>query len=219
MVLERQRAMIRVATERAMGADVYAATRPTALTREYVPMTLPQEHETALVEAAAAGNAAAFAALYDLHLSRVYRQCYYRAGNRADAEDLAQQTFLQAWQALPRYRRTGAPFLGWLLTISHNLAVSKQRKTREVTEPDLEVAANAATDPEAVTLDRLDHDDVRLAILKLKPDRQQVILLRFIEGYAVDEVATALGKSANHVRVLQHRALGDLRQLLGQERL
>jgi RNA polymerase sigma-70 factor (ECF subfamily) len=96
--------------------------------------------------------------------------------------------------------------------------VSKQRKTREVTEPDLEVEANAATDPEAVTLDRLDHDDVRLAILQLKPDRQQVILLRFIEGYAVDEVAAALGKSANHVRVLQHRGLGDLRRMLGHER-
>jgi RNA polymerase sigma-70 factor (ECF subfamily) len=170
-----------------------------------------------LVAKAAAGDAAAFGALYDLHVRRVYRQCYYRTGNRVDAEDLVQQTFLQAWQALPRYRRTGAPFLAWLLTISHNLAVSTQRKTREVSEPDLEVPAAAAADPEAVALDRLDQVDVRLAILQLKSDRQQVILLRFIDGYAVDEVAAALGKSANHVRVLQHRALADLRRLLQQE--
>jgi len=202
-----------------MVTDGYAPPLFSALTRDYVPLTLPQDDEAALVAKAVAGNAAAFATLYDMHVRRVYRQCYYRAGNRADAEDLVQQTFLQAWQALPRYRRTGAPFLAWLLTISHNLAVSRQRKTtREVTDPDLSVPATPASDPVVVTLDRLDHDEVRQAILQLKPDRQQVILLRFIEGYEVDEVAAALGKSANHVRVLQHRALCDLRRLLQRER-
>ncbi|HEV7215123.1 MAG TPA: RNA polymerase sigma factor [Chloroflexota bacterium] len=200
-----------------MVVDGYAPALHAALTREYLPLTMPQGEEFALVAKAAAGDAGAFGALYDLHVRRVYRQCYYRTGNRVDAEDLVQQTFLQAWQALPRYRRTGAPFLAWLLTISHNLAVSTQRKTREVSEPDLEVPAAAAADPEAVALDRLDQVDVRLAILQLKSDRQQVILLRFIDGYAVDEVAAALGKSANHVRVLQHRALADLRRLLQQE--
>lgn len=197
-----------------MVVDGYAPALSRALTREYVPLKIPQEEEAALVAKAVAGDATAFAALYDMHVGRVYRQCYYRAGNRADAEDLAQQTFLQAWQALPRYRRTGAPFLAWLLTISHNLAVSKQRKRREVSEPEMEILANASADPEAVALDRLDHDAVRQAILQLKPDRQQVILLRFIDGYDVDEVAAAVGKSANHIRVLQHRALADLRRML-----
>ena len=201
-----------------MVVDGYASALSTEVTCAAAPLTMVQEDEPMLVAKAVAGNAAAFATLYDTHVRRVYRQCYYRAGNRVDAEDLVQQTFLQAWQALPRYRRTGAPFLAWLLTISHNLAVSQQRKTHEVTDPDLEVPTTATSDPEAVALDRLDHDEVRQAILQLKPDRQQVILLRFIEGYEVDEVAAAVGKSANHVRVLQHRALVDLRRLLQQER-
>ena len=218
MAVERHRTVAPVQVARAMGAEGYTSTLSAAVTRDYVPLTVVEEDEQVLVTKAAAGDAAAFADLYDLHLRRVYRQCYYRTGNRADAEDLVQQTFLQAWQALPRYRRTGAPFLAWLLTISHNLAVSQQRKRREVSEPDLDLLADTSSDPEAVALDRLDHDDVRVAILQLKPDRQQVILLRFIEGYEVNEVAAAVGKSANHVRVLQHRALCDLRGLLQQER-
>jgi RNA polymerase sigma-70 factor, ECF subfamily len=201
-----------------MVAEAAAPAMGAARPRDYTPRKAIAEDEASAVEAAIARDAAAFASLYDRHVGRVYRQCYYRLGNRADAEDLTQQTFLQAWEALPRYRRTGAPFLAWLLTISHHLAVSKQRQAREVTDPELETPAqDAQADPEAVALGRLAGDNVRLAILQLKPDRQQVILLRFIEGYAVEEVATALGKSANHVRVLQYRALRDLRRIMGQE--
>jgi hypothetical protein len=89
--------------------------------------------EPALVDAAIAGDGTAFAALYDLHLDRVYRHVYYRVGNRADAEDLTQQVFLQAWRAIGRYRRTAAPFIAWLLTIAHNAIVSHYRKARELT--------------------------------------------------------------------------------------
>jgi RNA polymerase sigma-70 factor, ECF subfamily len=201
-----------------MVAEAVVPAMRSALARDHTPRTAMAEDEASAVEAAIAGDAAAFASLYDRHVGRVYRQCYYRLGNRADAEDLTQQTFLQAWEALPRYRRTGAPFLAWLLTISHHLAVSKQRQAREVTDPELETPAqDAQADPEAVALGRLARDNVRMAILQLKPDRQQVILLRFIEGYAVEDVAAALGKSANYVRVLQFRALRELRRLLGQE--
>ena len=200
---------------RVMATELYASRLSTAPTREFMPLTAQQEDELRLVTAAAAGSASAFATLYDMHMPRVYRQCYYRTGNRPDAEDLTQQTFMQAWQALPRYKRTGAPFLAWLLAISHNLTISKLRKSREITDPDIDAEAGAATDPEMLAMDRLEHDDVRVAILRLKPDRQQVLMLRFFEGYEVEEVAAALGKSANNVRVLQHRALADLRMLMG----
>lgn len=201
---------------RAMGASAYTEALHMARTREYTPFAAQDDDEGLLVEAAAAGSAAAFAALYDRHLDRVYRQCYYRLGNRADAEDLAQQTFLQAWQAMPRYRRSAAPFVAWLLTISHNLIVSKLRKTREVTDPNLELAGlDDDADPETTALDRLATDSVRQALQLLRPDRQQVLVLRFIEGFNVEEVAAAMGKSPNNVRVIQHRALHDLRRLLG----
>jgi len=170
--------------------------------------------EARLVDAAVGGDAAAFAALYDLHLDRVYRHCYYRTGNRADAEDLTQQTFLQAWQAIGRYRRGQAPFVAWLLTIAQRLAMSHFRRAREVATPDLPPAAPEASDPAVAFGASVTRSTVRRAILHLKPERQAVILLRFIEGFTVPEVAAALGRTESHIRVIQHRALADLRRRL-----
>ena len=171
--------------------------------------------EAALVDAAVQGDPLAFAALYDRHIDRVYRHCYYRTGNRTDAEDLTQQTFLQAWQAIRRYRRGSSPFIAWLLTISQNLAMSHHRKAREVAVSDLPLRGDMdEADPTAALSAALTRDEVRAAILQRRPERQHGILPRFIEGFSVAEVAAALGKSENNVRVIQHRALADLRRLL-----
>lgn len=169
--------------------------------------------EAELVEAAVKGDTDAFGALYELHVDRVYRHCYYQAGNRADAEDLTQQTFFQALKAIRRYQQRQAPFIAWLLTISHRLAISHYRKSREV-PASVELAAGQDDDPETTVMTGIARDTVRLAILRLKPDRQAVILLRYIEGFSVSEVAAALGKTDNNVRVIQHRALADLRRLM-----
>ena len=175
--------------------------------------------EARLIDAAVTGDPAAFAALYDQHADRVYRHCYYRLGNRADAEDLTQQTFLAAWQAIARYRRTGAPFIAWLLTIGQRLAISHIRRAREIAVPDVVSAAAEADDPAEVLGARATRALVRQAILQLKPERREVILLRFIEGFTVAEVAAALGKTDNNVRVIQHRALADLRRCLADPAL
>jgi RNA polymerase sigma-70 factor (ECF subfamily) len=174
--------------------------------------------EARLIDAAVAGDAAAFAALYDQHADRVYRHCYYRLGNRADAEDLTQQTFLAAWQAIGRYRRTSVPFIAWLLTIGQRLAISHIRRARAIAVPDV-VAAAAADDPADAFGARATRALVRQAILQLKPERREVILLRYIEGFTVAEVAAALGKTDNNVRVIQHRALADLRRCLADPAL
>ncbi len=169
--------------------------------------------EAELIDAAVHGDSAAFGTLYERHVNRVYRHCYYQAGNRADAEDLTQQTFLQAWKAIRRYRRGEVPFIAWLLTISHRLAISHHRKFREVPGT-VELPAGQYDDPETTVMTGVVRDTVRLAILRLKPERQAVILLRYVEGFSVSEVATALGKTDNNVRVIQHRALADLRRLM-----
>lgn len=198
-----------------MAAEPLAARWRSRTARQAAAATSADADEERLIAAARAGDGAAFAQLYDRHVGRVYRQCYYRTGNRADAEDLTQQTFLQAWQALPRFRCTGAPFVAWLLTISHHLAVSFHRKGHDLPVGDDWGAFEETDDgPEAAVLHRLSFADVRQALLALKPERQQVVLLRFLEGFAVDEVAAVLGKSANNVRVIQHRALEDLRRAL-----
>jgi RNA polymerase sigma-70 factor (ECF subfamily) len=174
--------------------------------------------EVALVEAAIRGDALAFACLYDRHVERVYRHIHYRVGNRSDAEDLTQQVFLQAWRAINRYEQTGAPFITWLLTIAYHTVVSFTRRLKVVPPLEIEpIADERWADPEAEALAQYDRDVVREAILRLKPDQQQVIIMRFVEHMENEDVAAALGKSVGNVRVIQHRALLELRRLLTHE--
>lgn len=171
--------------------------------------------EGALIAASIGGDGPAFAALYDMYLDRVYNYVYYRVGNRPDAEDLAQQVFLNAWHAIGRYRQTGATFTGWLLAIAHNLVVSFHRKSKDTAYLELEPAAHQRwADPEAETLARNDRVAVRRAILRLKPEWQQVIVMRFIENLEYADIAAAVGKTEGDVRVIQHRALLELQRLL-----
>jgi RNA polymerase sigma-70 factor (ECF subfamily) len=159
-----------------------------------------------------------FAALYDRHLDRVYRHLYYWVGNRADAEDLTQQVFLQAWRAIGRYKRTGASFAAWLLVIAHN-AARQFHRDRKVTEPlEIEpVAPTRGNDPEAEVLTRHDRVAVRQAILRLRDDQRRVVMMRFVEHLDPPDVAAALGKSEGNVRVIQHRALQELRRMLAHQ--
>ena len=178
----------------------------------------PAVAEEDLVDGAVAGDEAAFAALYDRHVDRVYRHVYYRVGNRADAEDITQQVFLQAWRAIGRYRRGGAPFLAWLLTIAHNSVISFYRRAKPARYLDLDVPATAPwSDPETAAFAEHDRQMVRRAITKLKPDQQHVITMRFLEHFDYATVAAVLGKGEGNIRVIQHRALQELRRLLAAE--
>lgn len=171
-----------------------------------------------LIDAAVAGDAGAFAALYDRHLGRVYSYVHYWTGNRQDAEDLTQQAFLQAWQAVSRYKRGVGSYAAWLLTIAHNLVMSLYRKRKDVQIGEMEPAAAARwANPEAATLAKHDRVAVQRAILRLKPEQQQVVTLRFLEHFDYADIAATLGKSEGNVRVIQHRALSELRHLLAEE--
>jgi RNA polymerase sigma-70 factor (ECF subfamily) len=190
----------------------------TSRRRETVPVNDVDEAEARLVDAAVAGDRAAFGALYDRHLARVYRHVLYRVGRAADAEDLTQHVFLQAWRAIKEYRRTGAPFVAWLLAIAGNAAAGfhRARRPEQTLEFDPQNEARWA-DPEREALARYDRAAVRRAILRLRPDQRDVTILRFVEGFDHAAVAAALGKSPAHVRVIQHRALLELRRLLSHQ--
>src|SRR5216684_6449544 len=84
--------------------------------------TEPNE-EQRLVSRATRRDSAAFGVLYESHLDRVYRYIYYRVGSTAEAEDLSEQVFLKAWEAIERYEPRGVPFIAWLYRLAHNLVV------------------------------------------------------------------------------------------------
>jgi RNA polymerase sigma-70 factor (ECF subfamily) len=168
-----------------------------------------------LVGRAADGDADAFGRLYDMHVDRVYRHICYRVGNIADAEDLTQQVFLKAWQAIHRYKKTASPFLAWLIKISHNLIVDFYRSNKTATYLDLDIfTSNPGSNPENITESQFEQEQIRQAILELSGDQQRVVLMRFIDGLSYSEVAASISKSEGAVRVILHRALVRLRKIL-----
>jgi RNA polymerase sigma-70 factor (ECF subfamily) len=131
------------------------------------------------------------------------------------AEDLTAQTFLKAWEAIDRYKERGAPIVAWLLRISHNLTVSFLRSKRDHSELDETFLDQKMTrNPEEALEQASDEKSMREAVLKLRDEQRQVIMLRFVEEMDYREVADIIGKSVPAVRVIQHRALGNLRKIM-----
>lgn len=174
--------------------------------------------EESLVEAAAAGAQGAFAEIYQLHLSRIFRYLYYRTGHRQTAEDLTEQVFLKAWQAMPRYKSSGTPFVAWLFRIAHNLAVDHHRNKRETLALDelLEIEDKSPTAQQLLER-REEASKLSAALAQLSRLEQSVIALRFVERLDHRTVATIIQKSETATRSIQSRALARLAQLLGSE--
>ena len=172
-----------------------------------------------LVEEAIGGDADAFGRLYDMYVDRVYRHVYYRVGSTQDAEDLTQQVFLRAWQAIGKYKKTSSPFLAWLMRISHNLVIDFYRSKKDKAYLDSEIAANDLdSSPERAAEAEFDQQQLRRVILQLPGAQQKVILMSFIEGFTYDEIASSLGKSEGAIRVILHRALKKMRHMLEEEK-
>ncbi len=176
----------------------------------------PQDLEAPLIERAIKRNPAAFTDLYDRYVDRVYRYVYYRVTSQSDSEDITQEVFVRAWKNIHKYQQRGRPFAAWLFAIARNLITDHYRNRKNLVP--LDDVANS-TQVDGVDLqkeaeDSFDRTQVRSAVAKLKGDRQRVIRLRFIDGFSYEEIAQILKKSEGAIRVIQYRALQDLRRIL-----
>jgi RNA polymerase sigma-70 factor (ECF subfamily) len=158
----------------------------------------------------------AFGELYDMFVERVYRYLYFRAGSHPEAEDLSEQVFLKAWEAIERYRWQGRPFLAWLYRLAHNTHIDyvrSQKPTTSLNNDDRPVELASAS--AAVELARaLDADLLARALGELTRDQQQVIVLKFLEGMDNEQIAQSMDKREGAIRALQMRALMSLRRVL-----
>ena len=198
----------------------FALCRPQGLSGEprLTEAPTPREPDDSLIVQAIGGDKIAFTQLYDFYYDRVYRHVLYRVPSAEDAEDLTQLVFLQAWRAIGRYRITGSPFIAWLVTIAHNLVMSFYRRNRPTSSLDQDpMEERGDSDPELRTETTFDQERIRAAITQLRPEHQQVVTMRFLENLAHRDIAIALGKSEGSIRVIQHRALGELRRILEHE--
>lgn len=170
-----------------------------------------------LVSLAKERDQAAFAQLYDEFSSPIYRFIKIRIIDVGQAEDILQETFLKAWQALPKLKMEGLNFSAWLYRIARNLVNDHYRKVyRQPAQED--IAEHDELSAEIDIAGGLDQvmmvDKVRNVLPKLKTEYQQIIELRFIREFTVNESARILKRSPVAVRLLQYRALSKLRSLL-----
>jgi len=173
------------------------------------------DNEKNHIEKAKKGNRAAFGALYDHYLPQIYRFIFLKVSSRAEAEDLAHEVFLSAWQNLPNYRYEGFPFSSWLYQIAKNATIDFYRTAKKnipLESADEEFIKMAAQTPEILN-DLLDLERIKKCLRLLKPDYQDVLIMRFIEEMPHEEIAVTLNKSQGAVRLIQHRAIKELKSI------
>ena len=163
-----------------------------------------------------------FTDLYREHLRDVYSYAYYRVGNHHDAEDLTEQTFLQAYRHFERAQREsdGRPLRPWLIRIAHNLAANfyRDRSRRPVTQLDDASVLHEPHGTEQLVEEREEVKEVLEGVSKLPDDRREALIMRFALGMDNREIARALGRSEGATKVLIHRAIKQLEESLEEER-
>ncbi|MBM3256964.1 MAG: RNA polymerase sigma factor [Candidatus Liptonbacteria bacterium] len=172
--------------------------------------------ERQIIESAVGGEASAFGQLYDRYQPKIYRFVLFKVGHREEAEDLTHEVFMSAWQNIRNYRDFGFPFSSWLYQIARNRVIDHYRTKKtntsiEEVDPEYFVAPAVAS---LALEEKLEMERVRRALTQLKPEYQDVIIMRFIEELSLKETAAALGKTEGAVKLMQHRAMKALQGLI-----
>jgi RNA polymerase sigma-70 factor (ECF subfamily) len=163
---------------------------------------------------AIAGDKEAFGILYERYVGRIYTYIYYRTGNMHDAEDLTARVFYRAIEHIGRYRQRGVPFSAWLYRIAHNLVANwhRDRQRRQEVSIDEVLNLQEKLDPPEVTmLNRMDVERMMKVIQSLSPERQELIILKFVQELSNAEIGRIMRRSEGAVKSLYHRTLLSLR--------
>ena len=172
--------------------------------------------ENELVEAAKT-NPEAFGTLYRQYVNQIYTYIYYRTGNHQDAEDLTARVFHQALNHIGNYTHKGHPFSAWLYRIAHNMVANWHRDRQKRTTVSIEsltLAVGGNSNPYHSTVKNEETALLLQAINRLPPVRQQLLILKFIEGASNAEIGRILNRSEGAIKSLYYRTLVSLKELL-----
>ncbi|RPH75323.1 sigma-70 family RNA polymerase sigma factor, partial [bacterium] len=173
------------------------------------------------------GNKDAFGALYERYVGRIYSYIYYRTGNQCDAEDLTARVFFRAMHHIKNYQNRGLPFSAWLYRIAHNLVANWHRDNSRRKEIPLEegfvIQRQSDEYPETALLQTEEREHLLKIIRRLPPERQQLLILKFVEHMSNAEIGQIMGRTEGAVKSLYHRTLlslrDDLEQVIPKDRL
>jgi RNA polymerase sigma-70 factor (ECF subfamily) len=175
--------------------------------------------EARLVERARQGDGSAYAALVQRYQEVAFRVAYVINGEAAEAEDAAQEAFVKAYFALPRFR-AGAPFRPWLLQIVANEARNRRkaagrREALALRAAERGPSGEPAASPEEAALAAERRSELLAALARLREDDRAVVACRYFLELSEAEMAAVLGCARGTVKSRLSRALGRLRQALG----
>jgi len=158
------------------------------------------------------GDAEAFGEIFDKYNKKVYRFIYFRVSSQELAEDLASQTFLKVWEHLSAGGKI-KQLTSYLYQTARNLVVDYYRQREKEELPLIyseEMAAEIKVDPEA----EISKETLEKLLNSLSGEQREIIILKYLEGFSIKEIAEIVEKSSGHVRVIIHRAIKELRKFI-----
>jgi RNA polymerase sigma-70 factor, ECF subfamily len=176
--------------------------------------------DESILTQAGEGDPEAFGQLYERYVGRIYNYVYFRTGNPYDAEDLTARVFFRAMHHIKNYQNRGLPFSAWLYRIAHNLVANWHRdnsRRKEIPLDDSLFSYHTQDQlPEAALLQNEEREKLITIIRRLSADRQQLLILKFIDRMSNAEIGQIMGKSEGAVKSLYHRTLLSLRDEVGE---
>ena len=163
------------------------------------------------------GQQTAFTEIYELYFKKIYRFIFYRVSHKEVAEDLAEEVFLKAFSKIASVNKAEA-FEGWLYQIARNLVIDYYRQKRS-TVPLEEIENTLEYETNVVEIFDLSQEQKTLLTLikELSAEQQVIIKLKFFEELDNVAISELLNKSEGNIRIIQHRAILKLRELMGQD--
>jgi RNA polymerase sigma-70 factor, ECF subfamily len=174
------------------------------------------EHISDLISRTGMGDRAAFRALYAATSAKLFGICLRVLKNKADAEDVLQESYVKIWHNAAKYQVSGYSPMTWLITIARNQSIDRLRARKpdaaELGEAE-EVADQGAT-PEQAVLQGGEAERLRVCLDKLSPGRAEAVKAAYMEGYSYQELADRLNQPINTVRTWLRRSLISLKECL-----
>lgn len=185
------------------------------MSREYFPA---ENGIKRLMQLAKEGDTEAFGRIYEIYFLPVFRYIYFRVQDRVEAEDLTQNVFLKIFNSIENFRVQDKSPLAYFFTVARNTVIDYWRKKKNIAESDntkrIVNMPDSQKDPKKLLEEREKEETVLEAIKHLTEDQQEVIVLKFIQGFSNKEISKILGKTEDAIRQIQCRSLRVLREHL-----
>lgn len=176
---------------------------------------LSEKEVDRLVEQSQAGSKKAFEKLYHAYVRALYKYVYFKV-HEDDVEDIVETVFIKVWENLGKYKKRDTTFGAWLFRIAHNLVVDHYRTHRAIEPIDSLMIedTNRLNRPEVLAENALSNVALKGAIFKLNDKYKQVVVLKHVNGLTYEEIAKITGRTESNVRLLNFRALAELKKIL-----